>query len=55
MKQIGGMHEPCTHQMHLPMPMVKGFTAVPGELLAKAQTCFYADAVDAVFKALGVQ
>jgi len=28
---------------------------VPGELFAKFQTSFYADPVDAVFKALGVQ
>jgi ATP-dependent Lon protease len=30
-------------------------SAIPGELLAKFQTSFYADPVDAVFKAMGVQ
>jgi len=28
---------------------------IPGELFAKFQTSFYADPVDAVFKAMGVQ
>ena len=28
---------------------------VPGELFAKFQTSFYADPIDAVFKALGVE
>jgi ATP-dependent Lon protease len=32
-----------------------GKPTVPGELFAKFQTSFYADPVDAVFKALGVQ
>ncbi len=39
----------------LPMASVKDIPTVPGELFAKFQTSFYADAVDAVFKALGVQ
>ena len=38
----------------LPMPSVKDIPTIPGELFAKFQTGFYADAVDAVFKALGV-
>jgi ATP-dependent Lon protease len=39
----------------LPMASVGGIPTVPGELFAKFQTSFYADPVDAVFKALGVQ
>ena len=39
----------------LPMASVKDIPTVPGELFAKFQTGFYADPVDAVFKALGVQ
>ena len=39
----------------LPMASVKDLPTIPGELFAKFQTAFYADAVDAVFKALGVQ
>jgi len=39
----------------LPMASVKDIPSVPGELFAKFQTSFYADPVDAVFKALGVQ
>ena len=39
----------------LPMASVKDIPTVPGELFAKFQTSFYADPVDAVFKALGVQ
>jgi ATP-dependent Lon protease len=39
----------------LPMPSVKDITTIPGELFAKFQTGWYADAVDSVFKALGVQ
>src|SRR3984893_5003219 len=39
----------------LPMASVKGIPTIPGELFAKFQTGFYADPVDAVFKALGVQ
>jgi predicted ATP-dependent Lon-type protease len=33
---------------------VKDIPTIPGELFAKVQTGFYADASDAVFKALGV-
>jgi ATP-dependent Lon protease len=39
----------------LPMASVKDIPPIPGELFAKFQTGFYADPVDAVFKALGVQ
>ncbi|VTZ27000.1 conserved hypothetical protein [Methylocella tundrae] len=38
----------------LPMASVKDIPTIPGELFAKFQTGFYADATDAVFKALGV-
>lgn len=38
----------------LPMASVKDIPTIPGELFAKFQTAFYADATDAVFKALGV-
>jgi len=38
----------------LPMASVKDIPTIPGELFAKFQTGFYADASDAVFKALGV-
>ena len=38
----------------LPMASVKDIATIPGELFAKFQTSFYADPVDAVFKALGV-
>jgi ATP-dependent Lon protease len=38
----------------LPMASVKDIPTIPGELFAKFQTSFYADASDAVFKALGV-
>jgi ATP-dependent Lon protease len=38
----------------LPMASVKDIPSIPGELFAKFQTGFYADPVDAVFKALGV-
>jgi ATP-dependent Lon protease len=38
----------------LPMSSVGDIPSVPGELFAKFQTSFYADATDAVFKALGV-
>ena len=37
----------------LPMASVGDIPSVPGELFAKFQTSFYADASDAVFKALG--
>ena len=39
----------------LPMVSVADIPTVPGELFAKFQTSFYADAKDAVFKAFGVQ
>ena len=39
----------------LPMASVKDIPTIPGELFTKFQTGFYADPVDAVFKALGVQ
>jgi ATP-dependent Lon protease len=39
----------------LPMASVADIPTIPGELFAKFQTSFYADPVDAVFKALGVQ
>lgn len=39
----------------LPMASVTDIPSIPGELFAKFQTGFYADPVDAVFKALGVQ
>jgi ATP-dependent Lon protease len=38
----------------LPMSSVGNIPSVPGELFAKFQTSFYADPVDAVFKAMGV-
>jgi len=38
----------------LPMASVRDIPSVPGELFAKFHTSFYADPVDAVFKALGV-
>jgi ATP-dependent Lon protease len=38
----------------LPMASVGAIPTIPGELFAKFQTSFYADPVDAVFKALGV-
>ena len=37
----------------LPMASVTDIPTIPGELFAKFQTGFYADPVDAVFKALG--
>ena len=39
----------------LPMCSVTDLPTVPGELFAKFQTSFYADPVDAAFKALGVE
>lgn len=39
----------------LPMASVKDIPTIPGELFAKFQTGWYADPVDAVFKALGVE
>ena len=39
----------------LPMASVTDIATVPGELFAKFQVAFYADPVDAVFKAVGVE
>ena len=39
----------------LPTASVRDIQSVSGELFAKFQTSFYADPVDVVFKALGVQ
>lgn len=39
----------------VPMASVGDIQSVPGELFAKFQTSFYADPVDAVYKALGVE
>ena len=39
----------------LPMASVRDIATIPGELFAKFQIAFYADPVDAVFKALGVE
>jgi ATP-dependent Lon protease len=39
----------------IPMSSVGDIQTIPGELFAKFQTSFYADPVDAVFKALGVE
>ncbi|NVZ09781.1 protease Lon-related BREX system protein BrxL [Allochromatium humboldtianum] len=39
----------------LPMASVVDIPTIPGELFAKFQTSFYADPIDAVFKALGVE
>ena len=39
----------------LPMASVGDIASVPGELFAKFQTSFYADPVDAAFKALGAE
>ena len=39
----------------LPMASVTDIPTIPGELFAKFQTSFYADPVEAVFKAMGVQ
>lgn len=38
----------------LPMVSAVDIATVPGELFTKFQTSFYADPVDAVFKALGI-
>jgi len=38
----------------LPITSAADITTVPAELFTKFQTSFYADPVDAVFKALGV-
>ena len=47
--------DPNAKRILLPMGSVKDIPTIPGELFAKFQTGFYADPVDAVFKALGVQ
>jgi ATP-dependent Lon protease len=39
----------------LPIASVTDIPTIPGELFAKFQTSFYADPVDAFFKAMGVQ
>lgn len=39
----------------IPSSSVKDFQTVPGELLSKFQNSFYADPIDAVFKAMGVE
>jgi ATP-dependent Lon protease len=39
----------------LPMASVRDIPTIPGELFARFQTSFYADPLDAVFKALGVE
>jgi ATP-dependent Lon protease len=39
----------------LPVASVRDIPTIPGELFARFQTSFYADPVDAVFKALGVE
>ena len=39
----------------IPMSSVRDIPTIPGELFAKFQTTLYADPVDAVFKALGVE
>jgi ATP-dependent Lon protease len=39
----------------LPMASAKDIPTIPGELFAKFQSGFYADSMDAVFKALGAQ
>jgi len=39
----------------LPMASVGDIPSIPGELFAKFQTAFYADPVDAAFKAVGVE
>jgi len=39
----------------IPMASAKDIATVPAELFAKFQISFYADPVDAVFKAVGVE
>lgn len=39
----------------VPMASVSDIGTVPGELFAKFQSSFFADPVDAVFKALGAE
>jgi len=47
-------HDAGAKRLLLPMASVADIPTVPGELFAKFQTSFYADAKDAVFKAFGV-
>ena len=47
-------HDAGAKRILLPMASVVDIPSVPGELFAKFQTAFYSDAMDAVFKALGV-
>ena len=46
---LGSQAHPAAHVQRHRHP------SMPGELFAKFQTSFYADPVDAVFKALGVE
>ena len=39
----------------IPASSVGDFQTIPGELLAKFQSSFYADPIDAIFKAMGVE
>jgi ATP-dependent Lon protease len=39
----------------VPSSSVSDIQTIPGELFAKFQTSFYADPIDAVFKAMGVE
>lgn len=39
----------------IPSSSVSDIQTIPGELFAKFQTSFYADPIDAVFKAMGVE
>ena len=39
----------------IPASSVKDFQTVPAELLSKFQSAFYADPIDAIFKAMGVE
>jgi ATP-dependent Lon protease len=39
----------------LPMASVRDIPTIPGELIAKFQTSFYSDPIDAAFKALGAE
>ena len=46
---------PGARRMLVPSSSVGDFQTAPGELLAKFQNSFYADPIDAVFKAMGVE
>jgi len=52
---LQGAFDSGAKRILLPMASVVDIPSVPGELFAKFQTSFYADPVDAVFKALGVE